>query len=515
MVIELAAVRLIAPWFGTSLVVWSNVIAVVLLGLSIGYLLGARLSCGARPATHLVTLLAIGALATAWTPQIAGPVAAWFVPVGLTLDRALEVFRWGSLATSLCLFLTPALVLGGVGPLITELLVRSAHLHAGDAGGRVLFASTLGSLAGVFGTSYWAVPTLGMRWTFFGAALLLCLAGLLALFLRRRGASLGLLPVLAVFLLGGTLPLEPLAAQPGFETLAVGESPYQRVRVVAEEAGPRRFLQVNEASNSFQSVWQPEVGLLDGDYYYNDFVLPAWWAAVEPTAAAVRPWRALCVGMGAGTAKRVLEGALPAGFELAFSGIELDPLIVEMGRAWCDLESGPRDLLIAGLDGRAAMRSLAPGFDQIIVDAYTNQIEIPPHLTTREFFRELGTKLAPGGWIQINVGGDGPGAPLVTALAGTLSRALDTPVLISQVPGTRNLIVTARPSGTLPVPTAADWRTDALPAEIRALLSGRDVRGQWAWIGPNSPVDLVLTDDRAPIELLEVRSLARRATGGR
>lgn len=517
MVIELAAVRLIAPWFGTSLVVWSNVIAVVLLGLSIGYLLGARLSRGTRPVTHLLRLLALGALATAWTPLLAQPVATWFVPEGLTLDRALEVFRWGSLATSLCLFLLPAAILGGIGPLVTELVVRSTGLHAGDAGGRVLFSSTLGSLVGVFGTSYWAVPTLGMRWTFFGAALLLGLAVTLVLWSRRRGSG-STLVLLALALGGGLLPVEAVRAQPGFTTLELGESAYQRVRVVEEEGAGRRLLQVNESSNSFQSVWQPALGLLDGDYYYNDFVLPAWWTFAEQsmagTSTARRPWRVLCVGMGAGTAKRVLAGALPTSYALAFEGIELDPLVVQMARTWCDLEQGSDDLLISGLDGRAATRFLAAGFDQILVDAYANQIEIPPHLTTIEFFRELRGKLKPNGWLQINVGGDGPEAPLVQALAGTLSRALDTPALISQVPGTRNLIVTARIGGAPPVPNDVAWNPAALPGEIRELLVGRDVRGQWAWIGPTSPVDLVLTDDRAPVELLEIRSLEARAAHG-
>jgi len=513
MVIELAAVRLIAPWFGTSLVVWSNVIAVVLLGLALGYLLGARFSRSDAPESRLLTLLAIGALATAWTPLIAGPVARTFVPSGLTLDQAVGVFRWGSLATALSLFLLPALVLGGVGPLVTELVAIRGGLHSGDAGGRVLFASTVGSLLGVFGTSYWAVPELGMRGTFFLAAGLLTLAAG-ALLLGRR-ARHGVPPVLLLFVVaGGLFALEPADAQSDMKLLEVRESPYQRVRVVESTADGKRFLQVNESTNSFQSVWQKDAGLLTGSFYYNDFVLPAWWTALEAASdAAPRSWRVLCIGMGGGTSKRVLEGALPTHFQLAYSGIELDPVVVELARKWCDLTEGPNDQIIAGLDGRAGARLLDPGFDQIIVDAYANQIEIPPHLVTLQFFKELKDQLAPGGWIQINVGGESTTAPLVKAIAGTLSRALDASVLIMQVPGTRNLELVARVGATVPTPSSTSWKPEGLPAQIRSLLQGRDVRGQWDWVGPSSPVDLILTDDRAPVETLELMSLEQLRAG--
>ena len=58
MTVELSAVRLLAPWFGASSGVWTNVIGVILLALALGYLIGARLSC--RP--HPVRLLGLALL---------------------------------------------------------------------------------------------------------------------------------------------------------------------------------------------------------------------------------------------------------------------------------------------------------------------------------------------------------------------------------------------------------------------------------------------------------------------
>lgn len=505
MIMELSAVRLIAPWFGTSLVVWSNVIAVVLLGLSLGYLTGARLSLREDPVTALRWVFAIGIVLVGVIPMLTPVVANFLTPDQVNLDQAIELFQWGSLAASALLFLGPSIVLGCVGPLVTEALSRGAGLHAGDAGGRVLFGSTLGSLAGVFSTSAYLIPVLGLRGTYVIAALALVCA-LAASFGAWRGRSLkasGTAGPLGLALVGLAPLLGPSpahAAAAGLELLAVKESPYQRVRVVAGDG--LRFLQVNEASNSFQSAWQPELGLLAGNFYFNDFALPFWWQAEAP-----KTWRVLCIGMGAGTAKRVLEGTLPADVELAFTGIELDPVVTELAQEWCELQAGDKDRLLSGLDGRAALRGLQGPFDQIIVDAYANQFEIPAHLVTKEFFEELGRLLAPQGWVQLNVGGSQPTAPLPVAVAGTLNRALQANALTMQVPGTQNQVISLRRGGALPDPMGPDFVTERMPEPIQTLLRGRNVRGQWAWITLQGPVDVVLTDDRAPVERLLIEDL--------
>ncbi|MDF1797877.1 MAG: fused MFS/spermidine synthase [Planctomycetota bacterium] len=508
MCIELSAVRLLAPWFGTSLPVWSNVIAVVLLGLSIGYLFGGRASRGPDPAGSLAKVLALAAVATAWLPFLAGPIAELFLPAELDIEQASSVFRWGSLASSLCLFLPASAILGCVGPLVVELLGRSG-LGAGEAGGRALFASTLGSLIGVFGTSHWAVPELGLRGTLLLAAGALVLA-LVSISAVRASLGKPQLGLLLVALFGAVLSPASRALPAGFRQLATAESPYQRVRVVEELDQGVRFLAVNESTNSYQSVWQPKLGLLDGDYYYNDFALPPAWAAREQ--GPLTTWSTLCIGMGAGTAKRVLEGSLAAGTSLAFTGVELDPEVVRLGSLHMDLEQGPDDLLISDLDGRAALRCLSGPFDQVLVDAYANQVELPAHLVTLEFFQEVRERLAPGGWCQVNVGGADTRDPLVRAVAGTLARAMQSPVLLLRVPGTRNLMLTSRREARPPVPTDEAWY--ALPAELQRIVRGREVRGQWDWLEADAPFENLLTDNHAPVEALQQRSvehsLARR-----
>ncbi|HEX6882566.1 MAG TPA: fused MFS/spermidine synthase [Planctomycetota bacterium] len=510
MIVELAAVRLLAPWFGTSHTVWSNVIAVILLALAVGYMLGGRLAERANPARILArTLLCAGAWVL-WLPWLAPATARALVPEGLALQELAELVSWASLAVTSMAFLPPAALLGTVCPLVVESLARARRLSAGRAGGAVLFASTGGSLIGVFGTSHLLVPGLGVRRTFWLAGALLLACGFLAHAISR-GRGQPFRPSAALLLLvlgaGATLtPVAPARLMEGTRELVRHESPYQTVRVVETVGGarPMRFLQVNEGLDSFQSVWQPEEGLLPEGFYYNDFLLPACW-----TPPGER-WDVLVLGLGAGTALRVFERERwPSA---RFVGIELDPVVVEVGKEYFALEDGSeRSQVLAGLDARVALRGAERTFDQVIVDCYANQFEIPAHLCTREFFGEVRARLRPGGWLTANLGGFGLQDPVVSAVAATCAAAFEAPVLLVRVPMSRNYMLLARRDEPVP------WAQGALePGRSAAplTLAARALPGFARLVTPEAP-GRVLTDDRCPIERLQRQSLvearARRA----
>ena len=528
MVVELAAVRLLAPWFGSSQVVWTNVIAVVLLALALGYALGGRLSVRGRAFPALGRTLLLAGVVTAWLPALSGVVARAFLPEGLALHDAADAVLWGSLATALVLFLPPAAVLGCVAPLAVETVQELEGGTAGHAGGLVLCTSTLGSLAGVFGTSHLLLPQLGLTTTYLAASGTLAAAGLAAVWLARRvptgdaarprghAAALLLIPWGAALAQGAS----PRPALPdGFRELDHGESKYQSVRVVEEGTGsdaPLRYLQVNEAFDSYQSVWQERTGLLPQGFYYNDFALPAAWDAREAAEGAERPgdeWSVLVLGLGAGTALRVLDGTLSEGRSLRATGVELDRLVVRFAHEYMDLAPDqPGRRTLAGVDARVALNR-AERYDQIILDCYANQVEIPAHLCTLEFFAEARSHLVEGGWLSVNLGGFGLDDPVVAAVARTCARAFEADVLLMRVPRSRNVSLVARRGAALPI---AEGRLLAAAGEAGSLLPARGLPGAWR-IAAATEDGLVLTDDRCPIEELQQRSieLGRRRKGAR
>lgn len=505
MVVELAAIRVLAPWFGTSSTVWTNVIGVVLLALALGYLVGSKLAQRPSPLGKLGTALLIAGLLASLLPFVAEPVARFFLPEGVTLDRAADLLVWGSLATSFVLFAPPAIALGCVGPLAMECLQQRGAEHAGTAGGRVLFASTIGSLLGTFGTTHFLIPELGLRVTLqLAAGILVGMGFCAALMNRKAGGSALLLGLVCV----GTIFLDevrPAGSEDGPRMLATAESTYQSLRVVefGEGAARTRQLQVNEGFDSYQSVWQPEIGLLPQGYY-NYFCPPIWWTK----DAGQEPWELLVLGLGAGTTVRVLEGVLPAGQELKSTGIEIDATAVELARRWMDLapESEGRRVF-SGWDARAGMRQLEDPFDQIVLDTYANQMEIPAHLCSVEFFAEVKQKLRPGGWLTVNIGGFGFEDPVISALAQSAAEGFGSPALVLRVPFTRNYVAYLRRDAALPAVGGPEWKVES--PEIQNLLAPVMLPESWAIIEPG--VEEVLTDDRSDMERRQRESIERRA----
>ena len=382
--------------------------------------------------------------------------------------------------------------------------------QAGSAGGRILMSSTLGSLVGTFATTYWLVPILGLRWTFaLASALLACAAGLFA-WRSRACAALRLPCVLLLVACGGAafaLPKPDRAAPDGVRVLAEVQSAYQWLRVFesGEGAQVQRRLVVNEAFDSFQSLWRPEPGWLGGGSYYDGFAAPFFgprkrWRAGGRSQPRFKPTVLAGFGPRPGGIGDSRTRGRPA-VEVQSVGIEIDPEVVRLGREFFDLAvDSEQHQVFAGVDARHALASLPKDFDQIIVDAYANNVEIPPHLCTVEFFQSVAEHLAPGGWITANLSGFGPRDPVIRAVTHTLHVATGEPVLLRGIAFSRNSLAFVRKGAALPDAQAAQ----RLPEPLRQLF----VPGNDSPLDHREPLGTLLTDDHAPILDLERRSVA-------
>ena len=128
---EIAAVRLLAPYFGASTIVWANTIGVVLVALSVGYWLGGRLA-DRHPHMRGLCLLALAAaVLLALVPFVADPLLDVAVDA---LDSISAGAFVGSLVGVLVLVAVPVLLLGAVSPWAIRLAVE--RRRGGGHGGR-------------------------------------------------------------------------------------------------------------------------------------------------------------------------------------------------------------------------------------------------------------------------------------------------------------------------------------------------------------------------------------------
>src|SRR5579859_7070749 len=176
--LEMAASRLLAPYFGTSLFVWANLIGLILLYLTIGYYVGGRLADRYPYPAVLYSITAAAALLIAAIPVISRPILNWSLTSFATYS--ISVF-YGSLVSVILLFALPMILLGCVSPFAIRLRVDQVG-HSGRTAGMLYAISTGGSIAGTFLPVLWLIPTIGTYLTFLvfaGALLAMSIVGLI------------------------------------------------------------------------------------------------------------------------------------------------------------------------------------------------------------------------------------------------------------------------------------------------------------------------------------------------
>ena len=490
---EIAAVRLLAPYFGASTIVWANTIGIVLVALSIGYWLGGRLA-DRHPHMRGLCLLALTAAGLlAIVPFVADPMLEIAVDA---LDEISAGAFLGSLVGVLVLVAVPVLLLGAVSPWAIRLAVSSVE-EAGTVAGRLYALSTAGSLVGTLLSALLLIPLVGTRRTFLIFALAIALIAVTGL---RPVTRWALAPAAIALLIA--LPVGTLKAntEDGGRVIHEAETEYQYARVV-EYPDSERTLELNEgqAQHSVCSAeCEPGPGgprnassVLTGDVWDGHLVLQ-FSGRSEP------PQRVAILGNAAGTTSRAYEYFFP---ETRVDGVEIDAELSDIGREYFDMNN-PR-LHLYHEDARPFLRRIDARYDVISVDAY-RQPYIPFYLTTVEFFETVRDRLAPGGVLIVNAGHPEGQDDLEKVLSATIGDVFPH-VLRDPIEDTNTLIV----AGERPL-SAARLR-EAVP-DLPAGLRGTGLAAAGRIEEPLAGGE-VYTDDKAPVEWLIDKSIVDYASG--
>jgi spermidine synthase len=474
---EIAAARLMAPFFGASTVIWANTIAVVLVALAAGYRLGGRLADRRPSARALAGLVLLASVLLAAVPLVAHPFLSLSV-------RAFDTLSVGAFFSSLfgvlVLVAVPVLLLGAVSPWAIRLRLRDVTA-AGATAGRLYAVSTAGSLAGTWLAALVLIPGLGTQRTFLVLAAVPAAAA--ALQLGARWLAVPALLLAALALPAGTVK----PAETG-RVLYETETPYQYARVVQMPDGSRR-LELNEGQ-AIHSLWRPGT-VMTGNYWDGFLVLPF------ATGTAYPPQRIAILGTAGGTVARAYAHFYPS---TQIDAVDIDGALFRIGRRYFGLRPRP-ELHEYAQDARPFLRGTRGRYDAIFVDAY-RQPYIPFYLATKEFFTLVREHLRPHGTVIVNVGHPSDSDKLERALSATL-RAVFPHVARDPITPSNSLVMASGDAldGTL-------LRAAPVAGVLRPL--------SWTQGGRLAPAlrgGRVFTDDRAPVEWLIDASIVRYAAG--
>ncbi len=152
MATELLGAKMLAPFFGSSLYVWSSVMAITLGGLAAGYFAGGIFSTRNHPEKTLYKIM-IGA-------------AVFTVLLPFTSSLSLQLFGYFSLLpavtiNAILILFPPVFLMGMVSPLIIRNIASDAA-DAGKSAGTVYAISTLGGILATFAFGFFIIPHYGL-----------------------------------------------------------------------------------------------------------------------------------------------------------------------------------------------------------------------------------------------------------------------------------------------------------------------------------------------------------------
>lgn len=496
--VELSASRLLGNVFGTSNIVWANVIGLILIYLTIGYFIGGRWADRSPYHRTLYSIICWGAFLSGLVPLVARPILSFAATAFASLEAALTL---GSLAAVLILFSIPVTLLGTVSPFAIRLAVTDVE-KSGQVSGQIYAISTLGSIVGTFIPVLFLIPELGTTRTFLLFAAILYLVGFIGLLREepRRALFTLWMPlavgVLAAFVLSG--PLRPPAEDAVL--LYEAETAYNYLQVQEDSSG-NRYLYLNEGQG-IHSQWHPE------NIYYGrtwDYFLAAPYFTENFSPEDMHSL--LVIGLAAGTIPRQ---HLAVYENLPITGIEIDPGIIEAGEQFFGMnEIDMPTLTVYAEDGRYMLNQLDQQYTVIGIDAYRPPY-IPWHLTTVEFFQEVRNHLTENGVMVINVGRTNTDRRLVDALTNTLSYVFPS-IHAIDVPYSFNTILVATRQPTSDDNLAANLAT--LPADAHPMLR-QILTDSVAELVPATRIDILFTDDRAPVETITDSLVLNYLLGG-
>lgn len=480
MAVELGASRLLAPYFSSSQIVWTIIIGTIMIAMALGNIYGGRAADKNPDPDRLYRRMVVAAV---WIAAI--PVVGKYIILGIS---ALLIFSvssnfliWAAFAACMAIFVFPLFLLGTVTPSLVKYTVDSLE-DSGKTVGMLNASNTIGSIIGTFVPTFVTIPAFGTSVTFLVFAGILLLLALIYFVSKKRG-SRGVTVGVLLFVL--------CCAGSSFSGFAFWEK-----GLIYEGESVYNYLQVKEDKNNVilstnvlfgvQSMLRKDASL-SGMYY--DYMMAA------PVMAGVNEkedLEVLVLGMGTGTFALQCERYFD---NIHIEGVEIDEKITELAKQYFQQ---PEDIPVATYDGRAYLNAVDKKYDVILVDAFQD-ITIPFQMSSFEFFTLVRAHLKEGGVMAVNLNMKGSEEGNINQYLSDTIGSVFQNVYTIDVPGCTNRALYAFDSGE----TVERFRR-GITAETDEDLTGL-MQKILEGMRPYEAGNLIMTDDKAPVELLGMR----------
>lgn len=379
MIFELVGSRVLAPYFGTSIFVWTSLIGVILGSLSLGYFYGGKIADKKASLKGLSVIIFLAAIFIGST-IIVKDVLLVFLKIGTT------GIKIGSILASLILFLPASLLLGMVSPYSLKLKIDNLQT-SGSAVGNLYAISTAGSIVGTFLSGFYLIPQFGTNKLLIILAIALIVNSLAISFKDLFKRKLFVL-IVAVLGLAAYAQYQISAEKNGLVDV---DTAYNRVWIYdfTDQITNRqvRMMGINNENHSLMFLDSDELANEYTKYYHlAKFFNPGFKKSL------------MIGGGGYSFPKDYLNKYTEATIDV----VEIDPELTELSKKYFRLKESPR-LSIIHEDGRVFLNKTEETYDVIFGDAFASCYSLPYQLTTKEAIQKKYDILNGKGIVILNI----------------------------------------------------------------------------------------------------------------
>ena len=393
MVVEMVGSRLLAPWMGSSLIVWTSLIGIILACLSLGYWLGGKVADITPKITSLAKIIFAAAVSVAILGIAANPVLFY-------ISQEFSNIYLASVVAALILFAIPSILLGMVSPMIVRIALES-NSRIGATVGRFAALSSVGSILGTFLGGFVLISL------FSSGTILMLTAAILAVtsgIVGLQGMKAKKNPVITIILVLALIVTGVWIEISGMPMATVGihiETPYNHLRIYE---GIRRDDYERGEFKRVRILQTDPVGSQSAMYIDNpnDFVFD--YTRFYDLAFFYRPEikNVLMLGGGGYTVPKNLLAYYPA---VSVDVVELDPGMTSAAEKYFEFVRNEKTRVYHE-DARTFINRVSKTdekYDAVYWDTFSSEYNIPFHLTTIESARRVYEMLSDDGITIMNI----------------------------------------------------------------------------------------------------------------
>ena len=383
MVLELVAARILSPYVGSSNLIWTTIIGIMLTSMSIGYWLGGKIA-DKRPDLNLLSLfILLGAFFTSLIP-----VLETVLVKPLSETNASLVFV--AIVTSAFVFGIPSFILAMVSPFAVKIeeLSDEGHNNIGKTSGRISSLSTIGSIVGTFAAGFLLIPYLGVRVLILIVTIVLYLLAFM-IYCDKNKKYCALMVLILICLLGINYYGKYIFEKENPDIIVDTDSEYSRIWIKQIETGDATYkaMQVDTGFESYIDQNTKQMGATYA-YYYDLFDY------FNKNAKST-----LMIG---GAAYTYPTYYLNKYQDKTIDVVEVDKKMTELAQEQFGLDTTNPRLKIYHQDGRSFLNRTDNKYDTILIDAFKG-LSAPFELTTYEALTEAKNLLNDNGMVITNI----------------------------------------------------------------------------------------------------------------